>query len=414
LVPTSFKSSGEGISLLSSLISDVNSKQVAKRALFSGLPFEIGPGFRISVKGYNLLQKQAPARSCYIWDKGEQLQKAIGTTTRADEEGQPIDVAQIKKAYRFAGTQVLFTEEEQKQLKTWESPVIRIIGFKPQSLLPLWASVKKSTFIYPSEEGYVGSTRVFSALWQKLLKEKKMGIAWHIARVNANPVLVAILPSAERLDENTKHQLFPAGLWLYQLPFADDLRNPPPSTAPIVAPDLLINQMRDIVRQLQLPKGIYDPSKYPNRNLQWHYKLLQVAALHDETPEDMEDKSVPKYRQIKKYAGEYVHEWNNTLDKEIRKWQKENYGGIEGAPLKRSHDDEEEDKPKKKVKAETKEKSDLVQCTKEEISKLVAKGAISKYTLAELKDFLHAKGEKTTGKKGDLVERIEQWAEADD
>ena len=378
------------------------------------MPFEIGPGFRISVKGYNILQKQSPARSCYIWDKGEQLQQAIGTTTQADEEGFAIDIARIRKAYKFAGTQVLFTEEEQKQLKKWEPPVIRIIGFKPQALLPLWASVRKSTFIYPSEEGFVGSTRVFSALWQKLLKGKKMGIAWHIARTNANPVLVAILPSAERLDETTKHQIFPAGLWLYQLPFADDLRNPPPLTAPIQAPDLLIDQMRDIVRQLQLPKGIYDPSKYPNRSLQWHYKLLQVAALHDETPEDMEDKSIPKYRQIKKYSGEYIYRWNETLDKEVRAWQKESYGGIDGAPIKRGHEEDDEDKPKKKIKAEHKDKTDLTHYTKEEIWKLVAKGAISKYTLADLKDFLHAKGEKTTGKKADLVERVEQWAEADD
>lgn len=378
------------------------------------MPFEIGPGFKISVKGYNILQKQAPARSCYIYDKGEELKPVEGVTIKTNEEGHTIEAETIRKAYKFAGTQVLFTEAEQKQLKTWESPVIRIIGFKPQSLLPLWASVKKSTFIYPSEDGYVGSTRVFSALWQKLSKDKKMGVAWHIARSNAAPVLVAILPSEERLDEATKHQIFPAGLWLYQLPFADDLRSLPPQASPIPAPDILIDQMRDIVRQLQLPKGIYDPSKYPNRNLQWHYKLLQVAALHEITPDDMEDKSVPKYRQIKKYSGEFINRWQNTLDDQIRKWQKENYGGHDGKPLKRDAADDEDEKPAKKVKVEKKEKGDLTSLTKEEVGKLVANGTINKYTLQDLKDFLQSKGEKTTGKKADLVEKVDQWVEADD
>jgi len=375
------------------------------------MPFEIGPGFQISVKGYNILQKQKAARSCYIFDRGEILQKVIGTTTQTSEANMniPIDKTAVRKAYKFAGQQIAFKDDEQKKLKTWESPVIRIIGFKPQSLLPLWASVKKSTFIYPSEEGFVGSTRVFSALWQKLLDEKKMGIAWHIARVNANPVLVAVLPSAEKLDES-KHQIFPAGLWLYQLPFADDLRNPPALGAPIPAPDLLIDQMRDIVRQLQLPKGVYDPSKYPNRSLQWHYKLLQVAALHEETPDDMDDKSIPKYRQIKKYSGEYIYKWNQTLDSEIRIWQRDNYNGasIHGRGLD-DDDNNDDERPKKKIKAEA--KSDLADMTKEEISKLVAKGTISKYTVADLKGFLQAKGEDTHGKKSDLVERIEQWAE---
>lgn len=252
IAPTSFKSSGSGISLLNNLISDINSKQVAKRALFCNVSLEIGPKFSISVKGYNILQQQKPARSCYVWSEGAENQIPVSKSEQSSGDTEKIitDKSSIRKAYKFAGTQVLFNEEEQAQLKNWGAPVIRIIGFKPQSMLPPWASVKKSTFIYPSEEHYVGSTRTFSALWTKLLKDKKMGIAWHLARKNANPVLVAILPSEERLDEVTKRQISPAGLWLYQLPYADDLRQTPLVPKPLVAPDELIDGMRTIIQQI--------------------------------------------------------------------------------------------------------------------------------------------------------------------
>lgn len=227
----------------------MNSKQVAKRALFSGMPFEIGPGFTISVKGYNIVQRQKPAPTCYVWLEGERAQIAVGESVQmAEDTARSVEKVEIKKAYKFGGEQVVFTKEEQMEIKNFGPAGIRIIGFKPQSMLPIWASISKSTFIYPSEEDYVGSTRVFAALWQKLVKDKKMGLAWYIARKNAKPLIVAILPSQERLDEISKQQIVPAGLWLYPLPFADDVRSPPEQPKPIVSPDILIDKMRIIIQ----------------------------------------------------------------------------------------------------------------------------------------------------------------------
>ncbi|KAL2065769.1 hypothetical protein VTL71DRAFT_3439 [Oculimacula yallundae] len=401
VVSSNLKSSGEGISLLTSLISDINSKQVAKRTLFSNLPFELGPNLKISVKGYNLLQRQAPARSCFIYEQGEQLQMAEGVSAKFREgDNTSVDKIEIKKAYKFGGSQVVFTAEQQKKLKSWESPVLRIIGFKPQSMLPAWASVKKATFIYPSEDGYIGSTRTFAALWQKLLKDKIMGLAWFIARANAAPLIVAILPSAERFDDVTGAQVIPPGLWLYPIPFADDVREPPQVPRPLVASEDLIDQMRIIVRQLQLPKAMYDPTKYPNPALQWHYKVLQAMALDDEMPTPGEDKTIPKFRQINKRAGEYITTWGQILEEQSRNYTKLAYG------TKRGSDAEEG--PQKRIKVE---KKGLEGMSHGDLKKLVVDGQLSKHTVAELRDWLTAKGLSSTGKKGDLVERIEQWVE---
>lgn len=256
-------SKGDGISLLNSLLSSINSRSVPRRSLFSNVPLELGPNFKISVNGYLLLKRQEPARSCYVWPGGETLQIAKGVTTQmADDTGREVEKPEIRKAYKFGGEQVTFTTEEQQALRHFGDPVIRIIGFKPLSDLPIWANVKHPSFIYPTEEDYVGSTRVFSALHQKLLKDEKMAIVWFIPRKNATPALAAMIAGAEKIDENDVQKV-PPGMWILPLPFADDVRQNPDSTLH-VAPEPLIDSMRAVIGQLQLPKAVYDPSKYPN------------------------------------------------------------------------------------------------------------------------------------------------------
>jgi len=408
-------SGSDGISLLNALISNINSKSVPKRALFSNMPFEIGPGFKISVKGYNVMQPQKPARQSYIWLNGEQAQIAIGESAQMTEDtARVVQKAEIKKAYKFGGEQVLFTKEEQKELKNFGPPSLRVIGFKPQSMLPFWASVDKSTFIYPSEEDYVGSTRVFAALWQKLLKDEKMGIAWYIARVNAKPQLVGILPSQERLDDGTKQQVIPAGLWLYPLPYADDIRNPPDMPPPLVSPDKLVDMMRVVIQQLQLPGARYEPAKYSNPALQWHYRILQAMALDEEIPEFREgdDKTIPKYRQIDKRAGEYVVEWGVALEEQ---WRLIKASRSHGAGVKREADDEKGGASKKTKAGASQTKSSgrdtLERMSVDQLRKQVEDGKLTKATVSELRELLASRGLETKGVKAVLIDRIEEWLE---
>jgi ATP-dependent DNA helicase 2 subunit 1 len=254
---------GDGISLLNSLLSSINSRSVPKRSLFSNVPLEIGPNFKISVNGYLLLKRQEPARSCYVWLGGETPQIVKGITTQmADDTAQTVEKSEIRKAYKFGGEQVAFTPEELQALRHFGDPVIRIIGFKPLSDLPIWANVRHPSFIYPSEEDFIGSTRVFSALQQKLLKDEKMALVWFIPRKNAAPVVAAMIAGEEKIDENGVQKV-PPGMWIIPLPFADDVRQNPESTM-AVSPDPLTDAMREIIGQLQLPKGTYEPQKYPN------------------------------------------------------------------------------------------------------------------------------------------------------
>ncbi|KAM5456883.1 ATP-dependent DNA helicase II subunit 1 [Microsporum audouinii] len=391
-------SGGDGITLLNSLISSINSKSIPRRALFSNVPLEIGPDFKISVTGYLIFKRQEPARSCYIWLAGEQPQIAKGITTQlADDSAREIEKWEIRKAYKFGGEQISFTQEEQAELRNFGEPTIRIIGFKPLSSLPIWASMKHPTFIYPSEEGYVGSTRAFSALQQTLLKQNKMALVWFVPRRNAAPVMAAMIAGAEKLDENDT-QIIPPGMWILPLPFADDIRQNP-ETNHITSPDSLVDKMRPIIQQLQLPKGKFDPYKYPNPSLQWHYRILQALALDEDVPEQPEDKTIPKYRAIDKRAGELVIAWGEELESQYRTLEKSQ--PVTSTLVKRPASSA------KRIKEEPASKRAKTE-EPEDIKSYYEKGTLNKLTVVVLKDFLASQSLPTSGKKADLIERMEE------
>ncbi|KAI5926674.1 SPOC like C-terminal domain-containing protein [Camillea tinctor] len=400
--------SGNGLTLLNSLVSNVNSRQTAKRSYFSNMPFELGPGLTISVKGYNIIQKQAPARSCYVWLDGEKAQIAVGETARlAQDSARTVEANEVKKAYKFGGEYVFFSEEEQKSIKQFGGPIIRIIGFKDRPLLKFWASIKKSIYIFPSEVGYVGSTRVFTALWQKLLKSKKVGIAWHIARTNGNPQLVAIIPSREEVDEKSGAKSLPAGLWLYPLPYADDIREGPEKPTLVRTTDQLTDKMNMIVRQLQLPGAAYNPAKYPNPALQWHYKILQALALEEEVPDKPEDGTIPKYRAIHKRCGGYIQDWSRVADDVLGQLQ-------EQKAIKRElEDNDTEEQPRTAKKSRTvvsRASPGGSGLSNAELKEKIQDDTLKKLTVADLKGIMTERGIDVKGlKKADLVERLEQW-----
>ncbi|KAG8525842.1 ATP-dependent DNA helicase II subunit 1 [Bacidia gigantensis] len=400
-------STSDGISLLHSLLSAVNSKAVPRRAQFSSMPMEIGPGFKISVKGYIILKKQEPKRSCYVWLDGEKAQIATGTTAQmAEDTGRTVEKGEIRKAFKFGGEQVTFTPEEVASLRYFGDPGIRIIGFKPASMLPVWANTKPATFLYPTEQDYIGSTRVFAALQQKLLKDNLIGLTWFIPRRNAIPAIASLHPGPERLDESGG-QLMPPGLWLAPLPYADDIRQNPETTL-IKAPDRLVDIMRDVVQQLQLPKAQYDPLKYPNPALQWHYRILQALALEEDIPEKPEDKTIPKYKQIAKRAGPYVKDWAAELQESFQKYS-ESHEHPSVLPTKRKNDDEI-DLPERSKKLKASD-GPSESPTDPEMKEAFDRQKLSKMKVETLKVWLNGKGLAVKGKKQDLIERIEEYFE---
>ncbi|KAF2400827.1 putative DSB repair complex subunit Ku70 [Trichodelitschia bisporula] len=393
--------SGDGISLLQSLLSAINSKSSPRRAAFS-IPMEVGPGLVIGVKGYVMVKRQEHGKSCYIWVGGEKVQIAVGTTTQmAEDTARDVGKEEIRKAYKFGGEHVTFTEDEMKALKNYGDPVIRIIGFKPLKMLPVWATMRAPYFLYPNETDYVGSTRVFSALQQNLLKAEKFALAWFIPRRNAAPVLAAVIPGAEVLDE-TGHQKVPAGLWVIQLPAVDDIKRLPDEPS-VHAPLSLVDAMKVPLSMLQLPGGAYDPRRYPNPALQWFYRVIQAIALEEDLPEAPDDKTIPRHKQIHKRAGHDVQTWGDELEREFKNISLEL---ADTAPRGVKRSPEPQTSLPKRVKTEATSSSGDGDA---EIRAATKNGGLKAYTVVQLKEWLRSKGLSTAGTKASLASRVEEY-----
>lgn len=412
VAPVSSSTTPDGITLLQSLLSSIASRAAPRRAQFNNLPFEIGPGLRISVKGFIIFKRQEPKKTSYIYlppdDEKPQIPISSGTLV-ADDTARTINKSDVCQAYKFGGETVRFSLEEMARIKNFGDPVLRIIGFKPLDALPVWASLSPSIFIYPSEEDYIGSTRTFSALHRKLLASRKFALAWSIPRRNASPRLAAIFPSSA---PDSADCFIPAGLWVKALPFADDIRQPPPDISLVRTTDTLTDAMRVIVQQLHLPHAIYDPRKYPNPSLQWFYRILQALALDEDLPEQPDDRTKPRWRQIHKRAGGYAMAWGELLDAEFRRWQKarmrEFPGGKRGVS---AEDAAAEVRKKPRVKEEYEDGGEGL--TDTEIRMAFTKDAVGKFKIGALRAWLARKGVKGLGgkKKEELVEAVEWWLE---
>lgn len=408
-------SAKDGISLLQALLSSVASRSAPRRALFSNIPFEIGPGLKISIKGFILFKRQEPKRTSYIYlpPDSEKPQIAHGSSTLvADDTARSVEKVEVRRAYKFGGETISFTEAEIAKIKSFGEPVLRIIGFKPLNMLPVWASIKPCTFIYPSEEDVVGSTRVFSALQQKMLRDKKMALAWYIPRRNASPTLAALIPGAEqRSADGSGEQTVPPGLWIKPLPFADDIREPP-ETHLVKAPDALVDAMRVIVQQLQLPKAVYDASKYPNPSLQWFYRILQALALEEDLPEQAEDKTLPKWKQIHKRAGSFVVEWGAKLDEAYTEWQQSNPDRIVSKSTNGGSKRAAPNAGAREKKAKVENGDDDEGITDEAMRQAWEKDALGKFKVVELRSWLLGKGlGKGGSKKAELVDAVTRFFE---
>jgi ATP-dependent DNA helicase 2 subunit 1 len=215
--------------------------------------------------------------------------------------------------------------------------------------------------------------------------------------------LPAIIPSRASEDDTSETPYLPAGLWLYPLPFADDVRNVELSAPPRPA-DELTDKMREIVQNLQLPKAMYNPLKYPNPSLQWHYKILQAMALDEDVPDTLEDATVPKYKQIDKRVGGYLAEWKELLAEKAA-------GLMKNRAMKREAEDEDGGRPAAKRTKAAPKKAAGGSMSNAQLKAAFEQDTLKKMTVAELKDVLASKGVSATGKKAELVEKLEQWIE---
>lgn len=397
------------ITRIDDLLSQMRFHEVPKRAIFS-IPFQLADGFVISIKGYGLVTEQKKGSYKYFVDLGDRMEVANSRTAYVDEDQQaevdktevvygmslgaaPVDGGSDDEgegadtAYRAVpvGKRPFYTADEIRSFRTLDiEPSIRLLGFKDRTELAFEDNVKHSVFIYPDELKYSGSKRTFAALLKKMIEKKKIGLVLALMRRNAAPVFCAMLPQAESGEEGGWNE--PAGFHLIPLPFADDIRAAPLDQA-FRAPDGLKDAARVWIDKLCVKDGTYPPDSYPNPALAYHNAQLQASAFREEfDPEAFEDLTRPKYDMIHKRAGNLMKEWKRAL----------------------LTDESANVVP---VTTGSKRKAD-VSVDEAEIRSKHEAGALAKLRVDQLKDFLKSKSQPVSGKKAELIERVDDWLDA--
>lgn len=369
---------------------EIKSRRNLRRSLFRNR-IELAPDLFFGVKGYLVYAHQKPTRSYYVYTAGETPMLVKHTTKVLSQESlKELEPQDVKRTYKLGDYFIPLKPEQIAEMKYFDDPVIRIIGFKPTSAIEPWMNVTHSVFLYPSDSDYIGSIRGFTSLYKSMLKLDRVAIAWAVLRRNATPIICALYAAPEDTEElnGTKIQTSPPGIHLIRLPFADDIRQRP-YTGTEKASDTLIDSFRKVVTTLRMPRG-YEPSRYPNPRLQWFYRLLQATALDEEMPAVPADNTVPKYNSINTKAGDLMLGFNKQLAVEFD----------EQAGSKRGIEDEASE-PKKRAKA------DHPVLEESDVRHSVKNNNLKKYTAKQLSEFAHSRGIHIEGsKKQDYIDGI--------
>lgn len=391
------------ITRIDDLLDQMRFHEQPKRAIFN-VPFEIGKGFTIGVKGYGLVTEQRKGPYLYFIDLGDKMEVARSRTVYVDEEKEA-EVGRNKMLFGMKlgadedggygdetglgpsrvvkhGQRPFYTAEEVQAFRTLGlEPGIKLLGFKDKKELAFEDNVKHSIFIYPDELKYSGSKRTFSALLQKMLEKGKIGLVRALVRRNSSPVFCALLPQAEKVEEGGWCE--PGGFHLIVLPFADDIRAAPIEEQ-LRASEKVKDAAKNWIDKLCLKNGTYPPDSYPNPSLAYHNAQLQAVAFREEFDgESFEDLTRPKYDIIHKRAGALLKEWKKTLVKD------DNFNNVLATSGVKRKADISVDEAELRSKCES--------------------GQLDKLRVDQLKDFLRNKGQSISGKKADLMKRVEEY-----
>eukprot|EP00164_Ancoracysta_twista_P002354 GFYU01003113.1.p1 GENE.GFYU01003113.1~~GFYU01003113.1.p1 ORF type:complete len:619 (+),score=198.99 GFYU01003113.1:106-1962(+) len=344
------------------------------------LPLYIHGDYAIGVAMYSLYQPATKGTTSLL-DKNNNPLKTV-TKYICTETGADLLDSQMQYYFPMGSEKVLFTKDEVKEIKFQGEPGMRLLGFKPLNRLKDYQNVRNPKFIYPDESVYEGSTAAFSALLQSMLRKGKetVAICRLIGTAAASLRFVALVPQAEHVvDGDVK---VPGGFHAVFLPYADDIRKLKFGDKVAVAEDDMTEKAKAIVKKLTVTdvRDIHNPS------LQKHYAALEALALEETDFSDPEDECMPNNDAIHTAAKGLIQEFKDAV------------GGLDtvanasaGSKRKRAGDDNGG--------------------AERDWNELVDSGKLAKCTIPDLKEYCTKNRLPTSGKKADLVERVEEHVE---
>lgn len=376
----------EESSKLEDLLRKVRAKETRKRVLCR-LKFKLNKDIAFSVGIYNLVQKAIKPFPVKLYRETNELVKTKTRTFNVNT-GSLLLPTDTMRCQVYGNRQIVLEKEETEMLKHFDDPGLVLIGFKPSALLKRHHYLRPSLFVYPEEQLVSGSSTLFHALLIKCLQKDVVALCRYTPRKNIPPYFVALMPQEEELDDQ-KVQVTPPGFHLIYLPYADDKRKVPVTHKVSANPDQ-VDKMKAIVQKLRFK---YRNDSFENPVLQQHFRNLEALALDLMEPEQAEDLTMPKLKEMDKRLGSLVDEFKDLV-------YPPDYNP-EGKASKRKQDDEglESKKPK-------------VELSEEALKAHVSQGTLGKLTVPMLKEACRLCKLKAGTKKQELLDILTKHLKA--
>ena len=201
----------------------------------------------------------------------------------------PEQVTDKIKAFRYGKDIIPFSEDELALLKYESDRCLQVLAFVPTGAIKRYQYMSGVDCV-AAQPGDVEAQRALSAFAWSMTELHRTALARYVARKNARPMLVALLPDIARPDGSE-------ALLLVQLPFADDMRDfafPGLDSQPSFVPtDQQKAVARDLVRAMNLERVGADDSGEPlslepettfNPVLQRFYQTVENRAQDPSCP----------------------------------------------------------------------------------------------------------------------------------
>ena len=275
-------------------------KEFKKRVLGKCM-FSLAPNMNVGLKFFNLIKHTKKPNAKFI---NRNTNKELKTFTKYkwSTTNESLYRSQIGTHFPVKDKKVMISIKDMKQIKHFEDPGMKLVGFKSRSSLKAHQNLRPSYFIYPDEKIMKGSSQTFHAMIKSLIKKDKYALVRFVPRECATMRFWALLPQEEiHPGDDPNKQYSPPGFhWIF-LPFAEDSRDIEESLAMMEkVPKPEKEETRTAKLFIKNMTIDFDSRKFENPSIQRFYSGLQSMALKEDKPEEIQDTLEPDYEGMDK------------------------------------------------------------------------------------------------------------------
>jgi ATP-dependent DNA helicase 2 subunit 1 len=292
----------DAIEKLEDLTTQMHIREYRKRKLGT-VHFALCPNMSISMNYFCMLRESKKPTPSKLNKKDNKKLKSV-TSWICEESGKQLWTHEVGNHYELGGSKVVFKKDEVSEIKNFDRPGLKLMGFKARERIKPYMNIRPSYFLHPDESIIKGSSQVVHSLIVSMKKLDKVAIVRFIARTGTLVKFGGLIPSED-----------PPGFFLIFLPYADDMRNPEilKANQETEQPgEELVASAAKMIGNIQL--GEFDVKTYYNPVIQHFYTNLEALALQEPRPGAIIDSLQPDEEGLKRKAPFIENFWNAAFE----------------------------------------------------------------------------------------------------